>query len=549
VATRVVLPFAAALALGLGVPSMASAAPPSNDNYQSAADLPTFTFASADTSEATVQSNEPVTPASGSHCPPNDTMGNTVWYKVTGSGVPITVNTFGSGFDTMLTVYATDGTGAASATSGPPSLANAGHCNNDAGSFTAGSRISFPTINGKVYLIQAGGWFDGTTADSGTLQILATDALPAGDDRANPIDVTAGSPLSTDNLGGTEASGESLACTTGNIQSPFGSTVWFHYAATAEGTATFTSTGFDTVMQVYRGSDTTPLACNDDGPNQVGPSRVQLAVTPGDYFIQVGGFAGIQDNLTLSTEFVENLDHDGDGYPRPQDCNDNNAAIHPGATDMPDNGVDEDCSGSDAVNLDRDADGYPRPQDCNDSNAAIHPGAADIPDNGIDEDCSGADAVNLDRDGDGFPRPADCNDSNPHIHPGAHDIPGDHVDQDCNGRDAPFPALILKYNFDFSPQGKVLILTAQVKRGAAIRVSCKGRGCPGPKTYHSSGGSMNLKGPFRGLLAGESTVSIRATLRGFVGKVAQLTYHAHKKPTTRVLCIVPGSSRLRTNCG
>jgi hypothetical protein len=41
-------------------------------------------------------------------------------------------------------------------------------------------------------------------------------------------------------------------------------------------------------------------------------------------------------------------DADGDGYPVPADCWDQNATVHPGAPEIPGNAIDDDCTGGDA---------------------------------------------------------------------------------------------------------------------------------------------------------------------------------------------------------
>ena len=69
--------------------------------------------------------------------------------------------------------------------------------------------------------------------------------------------------------------------------------------------------------------------------------------------------------------------------------------------------------------------------DCNDADPQTYPGATDIPADGIDQDCSGADAF-ADADNDGFLSNVDCNDNNALIFPGAEEV-CDGIDNNCNG--------------------------------------------------------------------------------------------------------------------
>ena len=134
--------------------------------------------------------------------------------------------------------------------------------------------------------------------------------------------------------------------------------------------------------------------CDDEDPN-VNPAMDEIC-----------GDGTDQDCDGVDPECVTCDDPDGDGYGEGEDCdgpdcNEADPDANPGATEICGDGVDNDCDGEDeecvGVCDDGDNDGYGDGDgclgpDCNDEDPFVNPGADEICENGLDDDCAGGDA-------------------------------------------------------------------------------------------------------------------------------------------------------------
>ena len=228
---------------------------------------------------------------------------------------------------------------------------------------------------------------------------------------------------------------------------------------------------------------TCDLDCNDGDPN-INPGTVEIWY----------------DGVDQDCDGLNDYDQDGDTYVAVGfeaqaggsalnigDCADTDGAINPGTPDVPDDPVDQDCSGAAAVTCfqDNDTDGHGSTltvlaedgtcdiaqqeattnTDCNDSDGRISPDNNDVPGNDLDENCSNFIACFADADNDGHgistvlettyaatgglalvpgacassstdsvdDTSDDCNDADNSIHPSALDTPGNDLDENCSG--------------------------------------------------------------------------------------------------------------------
>jgi MYXO-CTERM domain-containing protein len=185
------------------------------------------------------------------------------------------------------------------------------------------------------------------------------------------------------------------------------------------------------------------------------------------------GYLDTSGDTRSSTDTDCNDTYEGTSTDPTTDCDDRISSTRPGATEIPADGVDQDCDSGDTCYVDADGDGYGTTAtvasadldcngagestlstDCDDTDATISPVGAEVVGDGVDQNCDGGDTCYVDTDGDRYGKTTtvasadldcldsgesatggDCNDLSATVHPGGTEVRADRLDQDCDGGD------------------------------------------------------------------------------------------------------------------
>jgi hypothetical protein len=325
------LACAALCLLLLLVPAAAAWA---DDDFAQAKPLPLgITDTTVSNTAATIQADESLTvigPATSNACdPPGDAYSRataTMWWVLTGTGRPVTVTTAGSNFDTHLGIFDGGLNGVVSCQDGEPT-----------------ETVTFNTAAGRPYRIQIGGCGEnpnGCGPATGQINVRADSPPPGNDLRGAAAPLPTGHAVGGDNYAAGEEGGEATMCGAQR----YGRTVWYRWTAPANGSVTLSVSNPDASVALYTANGT-PLGCE---ATHGAAARLALSVTKGDHLVQVGGADSAQGTFAVQAAFAEDPDRDKDGVVNARDCKPDDARARPGARDVPNNGLDEDCSGRDA---------------------------------------------------------------------------------------------------------------------------------------------------------------------------------------------------------
>ncbi len=213
--------------------------------------------------------------------------GASVWYRWTpAASGPVSINTCGSDFDTLLAVY----TGSGLATLSEVASSDDGTCGSQ-------SSVEFAAVAGETYRIAVDGFRGpgGVERGSISLTIDVAHEPPPNDDFEDAEAVTGALPVEVqgENLGATKQIGEP-----DHGGNPGGASVWYEWTAAASGQVAIDTCGadFDTLMGVYTGSALdalTEVGGDDDGCGETGAGSLVTFVADAGvtYRIAVDGWS------------------------------------------------------------------------------------------------------------------------------------------------------------------------------------------------------------------------------------------------------------------